>query len=729
MAAFGLGLGNHLTIVGLLPAAVAYVLLRDRRVVTGRFMAAAVVVMLVCLSQYGFIVLRTYQGAPYLESSATSLRELVGVVTAERFANQRFAFSLSTLLTVQVPEVAAVIRRELGTAGVLLVGAGLFAAARRRSLAAGLVFAAAVGMLVMVVNLRGDTNGFITPAMALLWPLAGYGIDATAQWLQSFRVVLGVEAIGRAVPSLRSIRLNLGHGLLAAAMAMPIASLYANYAAADQSGNTDQARVLRSMFAQLPDRAAVVAEDYFLDSALQYLIFTGEAGAKRNISRLGFTAEEVRAAARDGRRVFALSTGATFLGTEGLRFERTTFDGRGLDEWLSSLPVGTIVVGATAHTPVPRELLDARQRPTAAARPPRPFNAFALVVGRPEIESREDGATVLLAVDSALLKRRLPGLAGRLEASADADGARMELAGRTVAEIDFGLALSVFAPDGALLTALTLPAGQPLTLPLESSVYELRGEAPCVGVSTDAWSDVSPVLGTGGVLTSLSGLGSVAIETELAGPGGDGVRAAELLGAGDIRMVDQRRSPDGSDAMVAELVRTRNRRPAFRLAFDSSSRSGRAKLRPGGVQSSVSMCAQVPAALLTNRDAGAVTPHFDQEAYFGAGWSGPERSGTGTVRRGASGATLLLPLDAGDSYRLRLDVVGLLATPIEIRLNGQSLHSCAPRERVPCEVTLPADLVKAGVNAVTLSFGPPADADPMPLTFRGLQVRRLNPEP
>ena len=214
--------------------------------------------------------MRTNQGAPYLESSATSLRELVGVVTAERFANQRFAFSLSTLLTVQVPEVAAVIWRELGTAGVLLLGAGLFAAARRRSMAAGLVFAAAVGMLVMVVNLRGDTNGFITPAMALLWPLAGYGLDAIARWLQSFRVVLGVEAISRAVPSLRSIRLNLGHGLLAAAMAMPIASLYANYAAADQSGNTDQARVLRSMFAQLPDRAAVVAEDYFLDSALQY---------------------------------------------------------------------------------------------------------------------------------------------------------------------------------------------------------------------------------------------------------------------------------------------------------------------------------------------------------------------------------------------------------------------------------------------------------------------------
>ncbi len=122
-----------------------------------------------------------------------------------------------------------------------------------------------------------------------------------------------------------------------------------------------------------------------------------------------------------------------------------------------------------------------------------------------------------------------------------------------------------------------------------------------------------------------------------------------------------------------------------------------------------------------------VTPDCDEEAYFGAAWSGPEGSGTGTVRRGESGATLLLPLDAGDSYRMTLDVVGVLATPMEIRLNGQSLDSCASRARVPCEVTLPADLVKAGINGLTLSFGPPADADPMPFTFRGLQV--TPPEP
>ena len=256
-----------------------YVLLRDRRILTGRVIAAAAVVLLVCVSQYGFILVRTYQGASYLESSATSLRELVGVITAERFADQRFAFSLQTLLTVQVPEVATVIGRELGVGGVLLVGAGLIAAARRRHLEAGLVVSAAAGMLGVVVNLRGDTNGFITPVMALLWPVAGYGIDAVARVLRRFRLVLGVDKTGPSPPPLRSVRINFGSAVLAAAAVVPLANLAANYAEADQSAKTAQAAFLRAMFVQLPARAAVVADSYFFDSALQYLIFTRRSRA------------------------------------------------------------------------------------------------------------------------------------------------------------------------------------------------------------------------------------------------------------------------------------------------------------------------------------------------------------------------------------------------------------------------------------------------------------------
>ena len=46
----------------------------------------------------------------------------------------------------------------------------------------------------------------------------------------------------------------------------------------------------------------------------------------------------------------------------------------------------------------------------------------------------------------------------------------------------------------------------------------------------------------------------------------------------------------------------------------------------------------------------------------------------------------------------------------------------------PCEVTLPAKLIRAGTNGVTLSAeeSVPGESEPMPLTFRGARIRRLS---
>ena len=178
VAVLSLGLGNHLTIVGVVPAFVIYVLLRDRRALTARVLAAAAVILLLGVSQYGFIVLRTRQGASFLESQARSLSELVSVVTAERFASERFAFGPTALATVQIPTVALVVGDELGIAGLVGLAAGLIAAVRTRNAGAMVIVGAAAGMFAMVINLSGDVYGFITPVMVLLWPLAGLGLSA-----------------------------------------------------------------------------------------------------------------------------------------------------------------------------------------------------------------------------------------------------------------------------------------------------------------------------------------------------------------------------------------------------------------------------------------------------------------------------------------------------------------------------------------------------------------------
>ena len=117
-----------------------------------------------------------------------------------------------------------------------------------------------------------------------------------------------------------------------------------------------------------------------------------------------------------------------------------------------------------------------------------------------------------------------------------------------------------------------------------------------------------------------------------------------------------------------------------------------------------------------------IRPDFESEAYFGAGWHDPERTPTGRTRPGETTATLLLPLTAGFSYDLNIDVVAA-SERVDVALNGAALAVC---ERKQCDVTLPASAIRNGVNAVTLSAGRSAAADRpgAALICRGVRIRR-----
>ena len=123
---------SHLTIVGMAPAVAVYVIARGRRLLTIRTVAASVIVLFIGISQYYLIVVRTRQEAPYLETRASRVRDLVGVVTAERFAGQRFAFGPTVLITDHLPAVTSLIGRELGIAGSVMFLLGVAAGLRRR---------------------------------------------------------------------------------------------------------------------------------------------------------------------------------------------------------------------------------------------------------------------------------------------------------------------------------------------------------------------------------------------------------------------------------------------------------------------------------------------------------------------------------------------------------------------------------------------------------------------
>jgi hypothetical protein len=714
--AFALGLGNHLTILGLVPACVLYVLLRHRRAITPAFAAAASLLLLLGISQYGLIVLRTARDASYLESRASSLRDLFSVVTAERYAGQRFAFGPRVILTEHLPAVASVVGRELGPGGLLLVATGLISAARRRNSGAALLVGAAGGMLGMVLNISGDLAGFVTPVMVLVWPVAALGVGFVAQ---AIRAAGGYQAMATGAA-------------VAVAAVMPLHNLVTNYHDADQSEHTAQARFLQSAFRQLPDRAGVVAEDYFYDMALQYLTFTGEAGPRRGIGRIGFSAAEVRSAASgtgvpggDPRRIFAFGAGSLFLGTDGLQFERTAVSGPPLADWLLELPRHTIVIGATAYVPPP---VDLSGREHSHARPPgrpRTFEMFALRAGTPDAVWRGSDEPTTLRVDAGVL-RSAPAFAGPLVATADQNGARVELAGQQIASVDTGLALAVFAPDGAFLRSEAFGAGEPAHMPFQEALYELTGETPCIEV-TGTWGDVSPALTTGSWIASVPAIGSVVIETAFPRSFG-AVRAqsSQLMGDGGTATTTTR-TADGDLLIATVMTRSTERRPVFRFSTDRPGIHARARVRPGGARSAVKVCSHQPARPLfkAGSNTGVLKADFESEAYFGAGWSDAERNPAGSLRRGEGAATLLLPLPREFSYRIVLDLASADESGVAIGVDGQPLETCTLRGTTRCDVTLPAALVRGGVTAITLErIGAPSSGRGPALIFRGARLER-----
>ena len=718
VAAFALGMGNHLTLAGLVPASVCYVLWRERRILTPRNILASAVILCLGAAQYAFIIIRTQQQAPYLESSASSVRELIAVVTAERFAGQRFSFTLTSLLTEQIPAVLRVIGHELGLIGGAFVALGVIFAAVQRSPSVAFLLGGIAGMLAMVVNLQGDTNGFVAPVMVLLWPIAAYGATASSQRLQARRLVMGVDNAGRDAVPLTALRISLGTMALIAAAAMPVVNLRANYAAADQSRKTEESRLYRALFEQLPHGAGIVSQDYSVDSALQYMMFTG-AGDGKDIARLGFGSQAVREAARVKRRVFAFTTAATFFAAEGLRFERVPLVIPHSVRILEEYPQGTLVVGAAAGVPIPFELLGSQPRRPRALTSARQNNAFALVTGDSEMRLLEDNQPVALNPDRTIYARPPRKSFGLPSAVADQHGARIVLNGRTVAEVSNGLVLTAISLDGELIDSIEMSNDAPMRPPVpEGALYEFRGEAPCVEVGTDKWTDVTSILVTGSVVTTLSRVGAVTIEGEVVGARGTEVRVAELLSGGSARAIVP--SHEAQEAFAAEISRSHYRRPVFRFGFAAAGSSGRMRVRPGGAQSTLTMCAHVPGPIAQQK---TIRPDFDSEAYFGAGWSGAEPTATGSVRRATNAATLLLPLESAVAHSVLLDITTEPVARMDIAINGVAAGACTFRGRDRCEVALPEAGVRPGVNALTIANpSTTAPSDPVVMTIRGIRL-------
>ena len=144
---FAAGLGNHLTIVGLLPAALIYGIAKDRSVLRPRVLGICALIGAIGVAQYGFIALRTVQGAPYLEARATTIRGIYDVIIARDVSWARFYQAADKVVGIEVPMLLEGLRVHMGTVTVILVVIGIAIAAWRRNWEALLVAGGAAGTL------------------------------------------------------------------------------------------------------------------------------------------------------------------------------------------------------------------------------------------------------------------------------------------------------------------------------------------------------------------------------------------------------------------------------------------------------------------------------------------------------------------------------------------------------------------------------------------------------
>ena len=303
VAIFALSLGNHLTAAAVAPALIALIVVTDRHAIRGRTLVAGTVIVIVGLCQYGFILLRTAQNAPYLEARASNLRELFAVMRASRFSNEIFAFSIHQLFVERIPELWHLSVVEFTPIGVVLAMAGIVAMALNRITIGVLLILGAGGILFLTLNVGAtDAEGFLIPAFLLIWIMIGIGLE----WLS--RVAGKVVRHGAA-------------GAIAVALALPTLQLARNYRINDHHRRTYEIQYFDALFNRLETRAAIVTESYAVDQLVLYKLAGERAARGRAIDLITRDIETVRQRATAGIATYAFSNGRTALESHGFRFE------------------------------------------------------------------------------------------------------------------------------------------------------------------------------------------------------------------------------------------------------------------------------------------------------------------------------------------------------------------------------------------------------------------------
>jgi hypothetical protein len=687
-AVFAAGLGNHLTIVGLLPAALIYGIARDRTVLKPRVVAIAAVIGALGVLQYGFIALRTVQGAPYLEARATTLRGVYDVIIARDVSWARFYQAADKVVGIEVPMLLDGLRVHMGTVTVILVIVAIGIAVWRRNYHALLIAGGAAGTLAMIANLWGDVVGFITPVIVLLWPLAVYALES---------IVRAIRNDDRVV-----------NGVAITALALPVWNLFAIYPAIEPLRRPGDGPGLRAMYSRLPPNSAVVAHNYFVARILNYLDFSNEYDPDPSPKFIQSDANQVRAAAAEVERVFALEEAVPWLQAQGLRFEPTSLSEQPFREWMARQPEGTITAVATAGMVLPAGWLP--EADDSALRSARPAN-FAAWTWKKD----SDRARIEQADSIASLAEEFGGRP--LLVTASDDGPVIKWGDDVLAASDRGMVAAVINPAGRVVARWHFSDQQQPGAAASPIAFELRGEMPCAVLRTGQAVDVSPIVNEGGWYATIDGR-QVPAEITLEGAGSPASWRHVLINGRGKAAID----PDRSRLLLGGAPGTR---AVFQLSV-APNQPVRATLESS--DHAVRVC-QVAVPAIRATGALETGPAFD--AHYGVGWHSPEDAGAQRFRWSARSSSLRWRMDSPSAMRFTLPLRAAHPDGATLRasINGADIGTCTLPKGVwtECRLNVDAAQTRNGINELMLTsdtIAPPRDGDPRELAFE-LQPARV----
>ncbi len=681
------GFGNHLTIVGILPAAVIYGIVKDRSVLRPRVAITAAIIGLIGVAQYWFIAIRTLQGAPYLEARATTIMGVFDVIIARDVSWARFYQAQSAVAAIEVPMLLNGIRVNMGTIPIILAVIAIGIGIRKRNAEILLIFGAAAGTLGMIANLWGDVVGFITPVCVQLWPLAALGLQML--------VTAGQQA-NPPSPWLRWAGRPTGRQLTAAglvALLVPVTNVFSIHPRIEALRTPGEGPGIRALYAKLPRKSAIVAENYWLARLVNYMHFSGEVQPDPNPRVLDNDADDVRAAVADGLEVYAFEGATQWLTAQGLRFERTDIALQPFETWLANQPRGTLIAAASAGRPLPIEWLPATSRGSGGR---ANYGALVWIVGDTSANVAQRDS--LARIDHAV------GAEGRVLSVLSSDeGPQIVWGDDVLAALDRGLAVAAFTPSGQLAGQWAFALDDTPGVQLPPSPFVLRGESPCEILRPGQRTVVGAVLADGGWWATVEGKGPAAIALDAAVPA----------------TTWQHRVSSGRGEASIDVARSRvilnavpGTRSVFRLSMPPAATPPAATLEPGDI-AAVRVCrASIPAMPAT----GAFDVGAEQDGWFGTGWHLGERGGTQRFRWSQRASTLVWRVDKPSRTRmlLRLRAAHANGTTIQAAINGAALPACtlSAAAWTDCRFEWPETATRTGINQLTLnadSISPSAD--------------------